>query len=83
MEASRKLRDIGQAMSSITTQKELADLLKDPENAQRLNSLVEDVRYALMDYRVCIPKRLAANVSNIYLRLRYNGKSTTKAVRRL
>ena len=43
-------------MNSMTTQEDFADSLKDPENAQRLNNLVEDVRYALMDYRVCVPR---------------------------
>ena len=78
---ARKLKEIGQAMDSITTQNNLADFLKDPENAQRLNSLIEDIRYAFMDYRVRTPKGLAANVSNIYLRPRSSGKSMTKAVR--
>ena len=50
-------------MNSITTQEDLADFLKDPENAQRWNSLVEDIRYALIDYQVCILKRLIADVS--------------------
>ena len=80
---SRKLEEIGKAMNSMKTQEDLADFLKDPENAQRLNSLVEDIRYALIDYQVRIPKRLTTNLSNICHRLRYNKKSTTKAVRRL
>jgi len=52
------LEEIGQAMNSMTTQEDFADSLKDPENAQRFNSLVEDIRYALMDYRVCVPRDL-------------------------
>ena len=77
------MKEIGQAMNPITAQKDLADFLKGPKNAQRLNSLVENIRYALMDYWVCIPKKFAANVSNVYLRFCYSRKSTTKAVRRL
>jgi len=57
MGVSRKLEEIGQSMHSITTQKDFADFLKTPENAQKLNDLVEDIRYALMDYQVCSPKR--------------------------
>ena len=63
MGASRKLKEIGKAMNSITTQEDLADFLKVPGNAQGLNSLVEDIRYALIDYQVCILKRLIADVS--------------------
>ena len=55
MGVSRELEEIGRAMNSMT-ENNLADFLNDPENAQRLNGLVEDVRYALMDYQVCIPK---------------------------
>jgi hypothetical protein len=51
-------------MDSMTTQKDLADFLNNPENAQRLNGLVEDIRYALMDYQVCTPKKL---VLSLYL----------------
>ena len=66
-------------MNSIVTQ-ELADFLKDPENAQKFNGLVEDIRYAFVDYQVCTPHGLALNPSNIFLRLRCSEKSMTKAV---
>ena len=65
------------------TQMDLTDFLKDPENAQKLNSLVEDIRYALMNYQVCAPNRLVLHTSNTFLRLRCNEKSMTKAVRGL
>jgi len=39
-------------MDSMTTRKDLAHVLKNPENAQKVNGLVEDVRYALTDYQV-------------------------------
>jgi len=45
-------------MDSMTTQKDLADFLKTPRNAQKVNDLVEDIRYALMNYQVRIPKML-------------------------
>jgi hypothetical protein len=69
-------------MDSMTARENFARFLKNPQNAQKLNGLVEDIRYALMDYRVCIPKRLALIVSNICLRLRYNETSTTRVVNR-
>ena len=45
-------------MGSMRTRNNLVDFLNNPENAQELNGLVEDIRYALMEYRVCIPKCL-------------------------
>ena len=70
-------------MDSIKTRNDLPGFLNDPENAQRLNCLVEDIRYALMDYQVCAPNPLAVIVSNIYLRLRYDETFTTRVVKRL
>jgi len=69
-------------MNSMTAQKDLAHFLSNPENSQKLNGLVEDVRYALMDYQVRTPKGLTPIVSDIYLRPRYNEISTTRAVNR-
>ena len=45
-------------MDPMTTQKDLALFLKKPENAQKLNGLVQDIRYAVMDYQVCSLKDL-------------------------
>ena len=61
---SRKLEEVGQEMNSVTTRFDLADFLNDPDNSQRLNGLVEDIRYALVDYQVCTPKQFALLVSN-------------------
>jgi len=69
-------------MDSMTAQKDLAHFLNNPENSQKLNGLVEDVRYALIGYQVRTPKGLTLIVSDIYLRLRYNERSTTRAVNR-
>ena len=44
-------------MDSITSQKDLTLFLKDPENAQKLNGLVQDVLCAFMDYQVCPPQK--------------------------
>jgi len=52
-------------MESITAQEDLALFLKSPENAQKFNGLVEDVRDALIDYQVCFPKSLVLAVANI------------------
>ena len=81
MGIARKLEGVGQVLNSMTTQNVLTDFFNNPENAQGLNSLVEDIHYALMDYQVCVPEPLALIISNIQLRLHYNETSTTKAVR--
>ena len=54
----RKLEGIGQAMHSITTRSDLAEFLHRPENAQKFNGLIEDIRHALMGYHVRVPNDL-------------------------
>ena len=70
-------------MNTMMTRNDLGDFLDDPENVQRLDGLVEDVRYALIDYRVRAPQMIALIVSNICLRHHYNEISTTRIVKRL
>jgi len=53
-------------MDSMTNQKDFALSLENPENAQKLNSFVQDIRDVLMEYQVCTSKRLALVVANIY-----------------
>ena len=64
----------------MTTQNDLAQFLNDLENIQNLNRLVEDIRYAFMDYQVRTPGRLTLTTPNACLRLPYNETSTTRAV---
>jgi len=52
-------------MGSVATREDLALFLGIPKNAQKINSLVEDIRDALMDYQVCPPKSLGLVVANI------------------
>lgn len=59
MEIARKLKEAGQAMGLVIAQEDLTGFLSNPESAQELNSLVEDIRFALMDYQVCTSERLA------------------------
>ena len=70
-------------MGPMTTRNDIADFLSDPENAQRLNGLVEDIRYALVDYQVCIPKSLTLVISNICLRVLRNEMPTIRASNKL
>ena len=66
----------------MTTQDDLVDFLKNPENAQMLNGLVEDIRYALIDYQVRTLKTLPLIIPNTCPRPRYNRTSTTRVVKR-
>ena len=81
-EIGRELEVVSQAMESVTTQDDLADFLNNPENAQRVNDLVEDIRDALMDYQVCILEHPAHTMANTGFRLRYDEISTTRVVER-
>ena len=66
------------------TQKDLASFLRDnPENAQKLNGLVEDIRNAFMGYLVCTPSGFTPTVSNIYHRLQCNKTSMMRVVSQL
>jgi len=51
-------------MELTATQKDLSLFLKNSENAQKLNGLVQDIGYALMDYQVCPAGWLALVISN-------------------
>jgi len=66
-------------MDSMITRRDFPGFIGNRENARKLNGLVEDIRYALMDYQVCTPESLAFVVSKIRLRLRYNETSITSA----
>ena len=77
MGVDRKLEVVRQALDPMATQKDIAQFLNNTENAQKLNDLVDDIREAVMDYQVHIPKGLAFIASNIYFRPPYNGISTT------
>jgi len=57
MGIARKLKEISQAIDPMTNQKDFALFLKTPENAQKVNGLVQDIRSALTDYQVRIPKK--------------------------
>jgi len=57
-------------MNSMTTQKDLVHFFKNPENTHKVNALVEDIRYALIEYQVRTPKTPTQIVSNIRCRPR-------------
>ena len=66
----------------MTTCNDPTDPPKKTKNEQKLNNLLGDIRYALMDYQVCTPKRFGLDVSDIYLRLHCSEKSTIKTASR-
>ena len=69
-------------MGSVTGRTDLVDFLNSPENAQRLNGLVEDVRYAVVEYQVRAPDTFTLVASNICLRVLHNETPTIRAVNR-
>jgi len=54
MRLARKFGDICQSLNLPAEQGDVMDFLTSTENAQRINSLVEDIREALIDYQVCV-----------------------------
>ena len=69
-------------MVPVTSQEDLLYFLKNPENAQKVNGLVEDVRYALIGYQVHTPETLTRIISNILCRRRYDWTSPPRIVSR-
>jgi len=54
MGTTRKLETICQGLTLPADQGKVKRFLDNTENAQRINSLVEDVHEALMGYQVCM-----------------------------
>jgi len=55
-ETSGISRVVNSVMTSTATRTDLAEFLKNPENARGVNGLVEDIHYARTDYQVHDPK---------------------------
>jgi len=56
------------------------EFLASTENAQRINSLVDDIYGALMDYQVCMLKYSISTMADLDIRLHYNKTSTMRVV---
>ena len=67
-----KLGDIHQSLSLPAEQGKIKGFLTNPENVQRVNTLVEDIREALMEYQVCILGYSFPTTSNVCTRLHCN-----------
>ena len=70
-------------MESMVVQNDFMDDLHNPEKVQRIDHLVEDIYYALMEYQVCTCIRPGPTVPNIYARLHFDRTSMTRAVKKL
>jgi len=78
---ARKLEGVRQALDLMATQKNIVQFLNNPDNAQKLNDLVDDIREAVMDYQVRTSEGPALVTSNVRFRLPYNGTSMKTPVR--
>jgi len=54
MRVTRTLEGVCQGLTIHTEQGEVMEFLTKAKNAQRINSLVEDIHEALVDYQVCV-----------------------------
>ena len=76
----RKLQDVCQELTPLGEQGKVEGFLNNVENADRLGSLVEDIRDAMMEYQVCVHNLPIVGTSDVRIRLRYSKISTTRAV---
>jgi len=80
MGMTRKLDKICQGLALPAEQGDVMRFLANVENAQRINSLVEDTQEALMEYQVCMTNYPFSTSSDLCARLHYNKISTTRVV---
>ena len=80
MGITRKLENISQGLTLSAEQGEVMELLASTENAQRINSLVEDIHEALIVYQVCITNHSISTTSDLCARPHCNKISTTRVV---
>ena len=77
---ARKLNDICQSLTLPAEQGKVVEFLKNTENAQKINGLVEDIHDALMDYQVCTLNYPSPTMSDLHARLHCKRISTMKVV---
>ena len=59
MGIARKLKEVDQELALLAGQGKAVGFLANTENAQRIDSLVEDIREVMMDYQVCASNTLS------------------------
>lgn len=80
MGITRKLEDICHSLALPVERGDIMGFLLDTKSMQRINSLLEDVHEALMDYQVCMPNCPFYTVPDTYARLHYNKISMVRVV---
>ena len=80
---TRKLKDICHSLTIPVEQWKATEFLANSGNAQRVNSLVEGIHEALMEYQVCILNWSLSTMSNTHARLQYNRISIIRVARPL
>ena len=65
MRVDRKLEDIHQGLVTLGSQGKTKGFFNNVENADKLGSLVEDVRDVMMDYQVCASNSLPVSCSSV------------------
>ena len=79
MGMARKLDGVLQNLALLAEPEKAKGFLNGVGNANKLGGLLEDIRDAMMDYRVCTsPDHLA--VFDVRARFHYNNTFTTRAV---
>jgi hypothetical protein len=79
MGMARKLEDIHQDLTQLAGQGTAVGFLANAENAQQINSLVEDVREVMINYQVCFIGLFISTLSDICARLHCNKISMRRA----
>jgi len=67
-----KLEGLCQSLTLPAEQGEVNEFLMNPENAQRINTLVEDIFDAMMEYQVYTLHYSFPTISDLCPRLHYN-----------
>ena len=80
MGMTRKLENICQGLTLPEKQGEIMRFLANTGNAQRINSLVEDIHEGLMEYQVWMASYSFSAISDLCARLHCNKISTTRIV---
>ena len=75
-----KLDDVLKDLNLLEKQGNIAKVLTNAENADKLSGMVEDIRDAMMEYQVCLWSASYLTLPNIHSRRPYNKTSLTKPV---
>ena len=77
MEIPRKLEDVHQDLTLLAEQGKVEGFFNNVQNADRLGSMVEDIRDAMMEYQVCARELSVSGTSDVCDRPRCNRISMT------